>query len=301
MNEILTSLRSLLVDHLSTSQSLTSNTAAGSDLVYVANTSRFRAGDEAFLMSATLNKAEPVRIRDVIDYRTLQLFENSVPGWTTSNGSFIQKAIAHEPLRRAYIGDLKRIPDFPTITISPDSEDNEWWSLGATDHDFKLSIRVYVQTANFEESNIVLTKYAQAIREILIDHIHPIIEQQTEYFPLTADLIAGSLVVSLTDTSDFVPNQVVFIRDAEPRLSSTENIVLSILSPTELELNVPVKYDYLVVRQAEIIRVNRYLYDTRPSNISYGYVPGSGGSLLRAAEIKWYGKEVRCREGNRST
>jgi hypothetical protein len=301
MHEILTSLRSLLVDHLSTTESLTANTAPGSDVVSVANTSRFRPGDEAFLMSTGLNKAEPVRIFEVTDYQTLKLFEGSVPGWTTSDSSFIQKAIAHQPLRRAYVGDLRRIPDFPTITLSPSSESNEWWSLRATEHDYKIAIRVYVQTANFEESNIVLAKYAQAVREILVDHIHPIIEQQSEYFPLTADLPMGGVVVSIADTSSFIANRMVFIRDAEPRPSSTENYVLSVLSPTELELAIPVRYDYLVSRQAEIIKINRYLYDTRPSEINYGYVPGAGGSLLRAAEINWFGKEVRCREGNIAT
>lgn len=298
MHEILPSLRTLLVDHLATAEPLTADMPAGAKTVTITNTSRFRAGDEIFIMSVPLNKAEPARVFEVTDFETLTLFEPTVPGWTVANGSFVQKAIRHEPLKRVFLGDFQRIPDFPAITIAPTSESNEWWAIGATEHEHRVNIRVYVQTNNFEESEILLSKYARATREILLDHIHPIINDQTELFPLTADMPIGSTVVSISDTSNFRVNELVVLRDANPPPNSEENVVRTILSPTDLELATPVDKDFLVAREAEILRINRYLYDTRPSDINYGFVPGSGGSLLRAADISWFGKEVICRQGN---
>lgn len=298
MHEILPSLKTLLVDHLATSQVLTADMAPGSSTVTIDNTSRFRSGDEVFLMSTVLGKAEKAVVKDIVDSFTLSLESATVPGWTVANSSFVQKAISHQPLKRVYVGDIRRIPDFPAITLASGNESNDWWAIGATEHEFHIAIRVYVQTNSFENSEILVNRYATAVREILMDHIHPIVTGKTEFFPLTADLPAGGTVVSIADTSSFEVNGTVFVRDAQPQPSSTENVIRSILSPTELELATPSQFTFLTSRQAEILKVERYLYDTRPSNISYGYVPGSGGSLLRAAEIGWFGKEVVCRAGN---
>jgi hypothetical protein len=297
VNEIISSLQKMLIEHLATSEALTVDMAPGAVDAKVANSSRYRPGDEVFLMSTVLNKAEKARVLDVVDWDTLRMEVPTVPGWTVANNSFILKAIGWAPLKRIYKTDLRRLPDFPCLTISGASESNEWITLRATDHDFRISIRVYTQTHNAEESDVLLQKYARATREILIDHIHPVINDATEFHPLTADLPANSTVVSVADTSSFAVNGVVFFRDAQPQ-PSDEVEIRSILSPTELELSRPIAFTYLVARQAEVLKVNRYLYDTRPSDISYGYVPGSGGSLLRAAEIQWYGKEFRCRAGN---
>ena len=298
MHEILPSLRTLLLDHLSTSQVLTADMAAGSDIALIDNVSRYRLGDDVFLMSSSLGKAEKFVIKDILDSFTLKMESPTISGWTVSDSSFVQKAIGHQPLKRVYVGDIRRIPDFPAITIASTSESNEWWALGATEHEYRIAIRIYVQTNSFSESEILLGRYAKATREILLDHIHPIITDKTEFFSLTADLPAGGTVVEILDTSSFDVNGTVFIRDAQPRPSSTENVLRSILGPTNLELATPSQFSFLTSRSAEILKIERYLYDTRPSEISYGYVPGSGGSLLRAAEISWFGKEIICRPGN---
>jgi hypothetical protein len=301
LDEILLSLRRLLVDHLATTEVLTADLAVGGDVVTVGNASRYRPGDEIFIMSTSVGTAEPLVIEDVEAWDTIRLESASQRGWTVAETSFIQKAIGHQPLKRVYVGDLNRIPDFPSITVFPVSEDNSWWALGATEHDQKVGIRIYAQTHNFERSEVLLAKYAKAVREILIDHIHPIINSRTEFFPLAADLPVGGTVVSISDTSSFSVGDMVFIRDTQPQPRSVENVIRTVLSPNQIEVSVPSRFEYLVARQAELLRVERYLYDTRPSSIRYGYVPGKGGSLLRGAEIGWYGKEVLCRSGNVAT
>lgn len=298
MEEILPSLRTLLIDHLATASTLTADMLTGTDEVKVSSTSRFRAGDEIFIMSVPLNKSWPTRVLEVMDFETLKLFSPTLRDWTTTDLSFVQKAISHSPLKRVYIGDFRRSPDFPYITLSPNSENNDWWALGATEHEYRVSIRIYIESDNFESSELLLSKYAKATREILIDHIHPIINESSQIFPLTIDLPQTGTIVTVADTSVFQVGEIVIIRDADPPPSHQEFNIRTILTPTEMELSLPAKYDFETSKNAEIIRLNRFLYDTRPSEINYGFVPGSGASLLRAAEINWYGKEVRCRLGN---
>lgn len=295
MDQILTALRGLLIDHLAANQPLSQDVAVGDVVVKVANTSHFRPGDQVFLMSIARNVAEPVTVTKINDWDELLIDPPAANAWPTSD-SVVQKAIGWMPLKRVHIGDLRVNPDFPMVTLEPASESNDWITLQATTHEHRVAIRVYVQQDNFESTNLLLAKYARQIREILIDHIHPLVDY-LEY-PLLDDLLVGQTIATIPDTSKFVPNSVVFVRDARPRPNAQEDLVKAILGPTQLELATTAKYDYLVSRQARLFLVNRYFYDTRVSDITYGFVPGQGGSLLKGAELSWYGKEELLRQGN---
>jgi hypothetical protein len=295
-DSILFSLRSLLLEHIAASQPLSSDMAVGSTSINVPNTSKFRDGDEIFIMSIGSNEAEPNQILRVNDWDELVVATPTLRGWTTAESAFVLKAINHQPLKRIHAGDLRIIPDFPTITIEQTGESNEWITLRGTTHEYKFSIRVYVQYDNFESTNRGLIKLAENVREVLMDHIHPIVDGIQ--YPLLADVPKGATVVTISDTSKFEPFRVVYLRDAKPRPSSQEDMVRSVLSPTQLELATPAQFDYLTARQGELIFINHYLYDSRPSDITYGFMPGQGGALLKAAEISWFAREEVIRQGN---
>lgn len=296
MDKILPAIRSMLIDHLAANQPLSANVAVGDTVLHVQNTSHFRPGDEVFLMSLTTNLAEPVTIAKINDWDELLIDPPASNVWTMANSSMVQKSIGWIPLKRVHIGDLRLNPDFPMVTIEPTSESNDWITLQATTHEHRLAIRVYVQQDNFESTNLLLAKYAKQIREILIDHIHPLVDYVQ--YALLSDLLVGQTVATISSTSLFQPNTVVFLRDAKPRPNAQEDLVKAILGPTQLELATPAKYDYLTARQAQLFLVNRYFYDTRVSDITYGFVPGQGGSLLKGAEINMYLKEEILRQGN---
>ena len=298
MDRILPAIRSLLLEHLAATQPLTQNVALGGNVLKVPNSSKFRDGDDIFIMSPYANLKEATQIYRVNDWDELIIDPPTTRGWSclAPESAYVQKAINHTPLKRILIGDLRVIPDFPTVTLEPASESNEWITLRATTHEHRLTIRAYVLYDNFERTNIGLAKLAKQIREVLIDHIHPLVDAVS--YPLTADLTQGSTVVTVADTSKFVPYGAVFLRDAKPRPSSQEDLVRSILSPTQLELATPSEFDYLVARQAELFLVNRYFYDSRASEITYGFMPGAGGSLMKAAELSWFAKEELIRQGN---
>ena len=296
MDKILPAIRSMLIDHLAANQPLSANVAVGDTVLHVQNTSHFRPGDEVFLMSLTTNLAEPVTITKINDWDELIIDPPASNVWTMANSSMVQKCIGWIPLKRVHIGDLRQNPDFPMVTIEPTSESNDWITLQATTHEHRLAIRVYVQQDNFETTNILLAKYAKQVREILIDHIHPLVDYVQ--YALLSDLLVGQTVATISSTSLFQPNTVVFLRDAKPRPNAQEDLVKAILGPTQIELATPAKYDYLTARQAQLFLVNRYFYDTRVSDITYGFVPGQGGSLLKGAELSWYAKEELLRQGN---
>ena len=301
MYQILQSLRSLLMDHLATAQALTSDAPVGSTLISIANTSRFRDGDEVWMMSSG-TKLEPNLIKMIVDDKTLLLATPTIAPWRTAESAYVQKVIAYQPLKRIHIGDLKQIPSFPTITLVPTGDNEEWMTLGSTSHEYRISIRTYVLADNFEKANQVVTRYAEYMREILTEHIRPIIAG--DYYNLLEDVPAGGKVIKVNDTSafaaDLVTNgrSVVFLRDNMPHPSEQENWVRTVLSSTELEIGDASEFEYKVSRGGQAIRVNRLLYDSRPEAITYGYAPGENGSLLQAAEINFWAKEQLCRSGN---
>ena len=308
MWDVLKAIRSLLLEHLANSQPLllppisTPSTILlnpGDPNVYVNNTSRFRVNDEVMIVSDLVGLAEPTKIISIPSWNHLIIDPPSIKsgGWIVVESPYILKAIKHKPLKRIHIGDIKIIPSFPTITISPQDESNEWLTFLGTSHEYKLNIRIYVQADGMEHSEETLSRYSEQTREILIDHIHPIIDGVS--FPLTADLPTNSVAVSILDTSQFSPSDSVILRDAAR--NSQNAMVDSVIDDTTLQLATGCDTSYLVSRQAEIILLKKYLYDTRPSGISYGYVPGGGGSFLRASDISYFGKEFICRQGNVQT
>lgn len=313
-------IRDLFISHLANSQPLISDLPIGSTVVTIVNASRFRPGDQIFIMSDVAGLTEQAQILDLnlnADgiHTDVILASPTTGAWTVANSSYLLKAIGWMPLKRVHIGDLTQIPDFPTITISPKSESNDWFTIRSTTHDRTLSFRIYVQADNMEATELAFTAYAEQVKEILMDHVHPIIGGLS--MPLTADLPAGSTIVQVEDTSALKPYNAIFLRDAYPRASqgdlgnavgsisvppapagAQEAIIRQILSPNHFELATPTDFDFLVARQGEAILVRRYLYDSRPSQISYGFVPGQGGSFMRAAEITWMCKEQVVRVGN---
>lgn len=292
-------LRDLLASHVAASQALTSSAFDGATTLQVADTSKFRTDDEIFLTSGTSTiSVENSRlfIEDIPDYRTLVLSAPIQNDFLMDNSPVVQKAINYQILKCVYMGDLPSQPDFPSISISPMSEDNEWMTLRGTTHEYKFQIRAYVLADNYETTNLYLPKLARQIREILIDHVHPLVD--ADYFPLTADVPAGSTVVPVSSTSTWQKAQVAFLRDKAPRPSSEENSISTILDSTHLSVRQPTEYDYLVVRGGEIIKINRFLYDTRANSTKLGFSAQKGGPLLKVAEIEYFAKEYICREGN---
>lgn len=303
-HDIMKALQRLMIEHMAAREPLTADAAIGDTVISALNTSRFRKGDEVFILAASLNLAEAAVIEEVLEWdpvegNRIRIVDPLKTAWTTADGSEVHRAINHQPLKRVYLGDLKVIPDFPAITISLPSETNEWWTLRATSHEYTFKVRGYILADNFETGAEFITKFGEHMREVLIDHIHPLVDDPPIIVPLTADLLAGTTVVEVTSTADLNEGNRIYFRDSQVRPGgSQEAVVRSILSPTELRVGTAMEFDFLVARQAELLAVQRYIYDSRPSSVNYGFVPAAGGSFAHAVEISYFAKEALCRMGN---
>lgn len=302
MNEITPALQQLLMDHLAPIQLLMANLPLGGTMVSVANSSRYRVGDDVFIASDTApdpsgspGLVEECRIKSIPDYNLIELAAPITRAWTMAESAYILGAVNHIPLKRVYIGNLPALADYPCITIQGKDEDEEWITLGATTHQYKYSIKAFVLADNAEMSELFLPKFCKKIREILTDHIHPIVNGVS--VPLTSDVPAGATVVSIGSTANITIPALAFIRDAKTRTPAQESTISSILSPTDVQVVMPLQYDYKVARGAEMILMSRYFYDTRASSISYGYTKKEAG-MLRGGDISYYLKEELIRLGN---
>ncbi len=303
MHEIMKTLQQMIMEGVAPMQLLAANAPIGSTILSVANSSRFVEKDEILLVSETSTLAgqafpgvtERAVVKSIPDYNQIELVAPLTRGWTLAENTYIVGTVNHVALQRVYIGKLPSMAKFPCVTISPVSEDNDWMTLSATNHEYKFDINVYVMADSLENTTLFIAKLAEKVREVLINHIHPIVNGVN--YPLTADLPPGSTVVSISSTADIAIPALAFIRDAKTRIPARESIVRAILSPTNVEIVVPTQYDYLMARGAEFILMKRYLYDTRPSSIRYGFVKKEAG-MLAGASISYFAKEELIRSGN---
>lgn len=303
VRDIMKALQRLMLDYLATDWPLTADASPGDTIISVLRSGRYRVGDEVFLKSEITGLAEPAVIKDILPWDSTLGYqielEDPLQGlWTTANASSLLKALNHQPLKRVFRAPLNIIPDFPSVSISLPDESNEWWTLRATNHEYTFKIRAHIKDDNFEVAADNVARLGEYIREILIDHIHPVVDDPPIVLPLTSDLPAGSTVVPVSDTSQVIQGDRAYLRDGEFRpAGSQETAIQTILGPTTVRLTIPTEFDYLVARGAELIIAQRYLYDTRPSGISYGAIPGAtAGSFSYAAEISYFAKEAICRK-----
>ena len=304
VKDIMASLQRLFIDHMAADWPLTVDLLPGQNIVSVLQSSRFREGDDVFLKSEILGKAETAVINSIMPwdptfgYRII--LEAPVSGtWRVAKASSLLRAINHQPLKRVFKGSLNISPDYPSISISLPEESNDWLTIRATEHEYTFKIRANILADNFERGTEQIATFGEAIRELLIDHIHPIVDDPPVILPITSDVPANSSIVQVSDTSRILPGNRVFLRDGKKRpAGSQEAVVQSILSPTQVRLGTATEWDYLVVRGAEMILALRYLYDTRPSSVSYGYSPAGTGAFSHTAEISYFAKEMICRTGN---
>jgi hypothetical protein len=295
LDQIYKMLQTMFMDHMAAKQLLMQPAVVGDTIITVANSSRFRPKREAFIVSESAGLVEKVVIKSIPDWDKIELATPLTRPWPLSENAYILRATNHIPLQRVYIGNLPSQPNFPCITIQGVRESNEWSTLEATSHEYRFSIKCFVMADNAEASELYLPKFATEVREVLMDHIHPIVDGVS--YPITTNVPAGATVISLATTAGIPIPGLGFIRDAKTRIPAQESVIKTVLSATDIEVVVPLQYDYQVARGAEMVLMNRYLFDTRADSIEYGYLM-KNTSLLRAAEISWYAKEEIIRPGN---
>lgn len=304
---VVDSIIDLIKINLISKSNLTSNANTGDTIINVENSFNFFPGQEIVLIDFGYNDPssehyqsfEYAVVKSVIDTNTIELNTPVISNWLLLNQSFIQKTIAHSPLyeQNVLYGDRNVIPtDEVAITIEPVSVSNDWIYLqGGLNEDTKVQIMIYGQSVETEEGMRILNKYTKAVYDILNYNLHlNINDLQT---PLTKDINIGDDEFCVCDTPE---NRENFIVGGSYALQDNINPRCGEYSAKEViiaggeicvTINGTFGISYTKDEFAIAIKMNRYFYDSRVDNVTFGQIQ-KDSAILRAAQLSWFGKEV---------
>jgi len=289
---------------------LISDVSSGDTTIFVKNSFHFYANQEIVFIDYGYNdqssphfqKFEYSVIKEVVDTNTIIVTTPVIDNWLTSESSFIQKTIGHDPMYTENIlfGDREVIPtDNMAITVEPVSVTNEWIYLqGGLSEESRITIMIYGQSVETEEGMKILSKYAKEVYDILNGSLH--INVNDYQTPLTRDITAGDDFFYICDTPEnrenfeiTVEKEFYMLQDNSSPKCTRYDIIDRTFEDCEIRLQVdkPFEFDYSLSEFGVAIRIKRYFYDSRVDNVTFG-VTQKGSAILRAAELSWFGKEV---------
>jgi hypothetical protein len=310
ISEIVDAMIELINLDLIAKTNLTADVMPGDTTISVINSFHFKKNQEIILIDWGYNdpdsphyqKFEYAVVKSVQDTKTITLKTPVISTWLLADKSFIQKTIGHSPLytQNVLYGDREVIPtDEIAITVEPVSLSNEWIYLqGGLSEENRITLYVYGQEVKTEDGMRILNKYTEALYQLLNDSMHFNIND--EQAPLVGDVIVGDTQVCVANTEE---NRDTFVlSDNGEQYSFQDNLTprCNQYCVTDitfedckmcLTLNRPIEDDFTMDEFAVITKYNRYVYDSRVDNVTWGQTQ-KGSSVLRAAELSWFGKEV---------
>jgi hypothetical protein len=294
MFDILESLRRTIYRWVNTTVALTQDASFGDSTIKVVSSARFRVGDEVALHNGV--DGEPgFTITEIPDVNTIVLSKpiEVITGWKIANNAMITKTYNGQFVQAIYLGDPDVIPKYPAITIMGENRESEWFTLETTKETYNAQIVVYAESANDEDSYRTVSTIANIIQQGLKKNIFPLVGPYDVTRPL-ADIENGDEFIKVADSSVFTPGDKILL---ENTYQAQELRVACVVDSTTIQVWPNPHIEFLVSDQTKIIKLNRFIYNSWPSSVSYGY--RYKGSLLHAASIKWFGneQEIQTRHG----
>lgn len=283
MDKVLESLRDTILRFGLNSQSLTADAAISDTTITVNSTRRFFEREQIVIRDSS--KGEMHVIKKIVDSTTLEIEDPLIAAWAVATGIKVEKSFDGQYVKRVYIGDPDVIPDFPAITITADSRDEEWWTLNSTTAKWNCTISCLFEQSNLEDAYTGMLKLTNTIEKALWANRWPVLDTITSS-DLTVDASQGDSVITVASTTDMQPKNHAHIEDYD----HTDFVVIKrIISSTQIEIENRLTDDYSVLRSAKIIVPSRWVMWTYPPNTTYGYV--HKGTLLKASQISWFAQE----------
>lgn len=92
---------------------------------------------------------------------------------TIENGYKLYRAPNYMIIQAYYIGDVASIPNYPAISVIPNSEDiNFTWLPAGADHNFTLQFMAYTLNDGQEQSQIQILELARDLKEVIMSDLH---------------------------------------------------------------------------------------------------------------------------------
>lgn len=294
MIDVLESVRRTIYRWINTTAILTEDALYNTDVIKVNSSIRFRAGDEVALHDGT-NGEPGLRIKEVVDRNTIILESpiKVITGWRVSSNAMLTKTYGGQFVQAVYIGEPDVIPRYPAITILGQNRSSEWYTLGTTKEKYNIQIVVYAETNNHESSYRTVMQIAEIIQLGLKKNIFPLVGLY-DTTSLIADVNAEDEFIKVADSSKFACEDKIVIENI---YQAEELRVSSIPDSTTLQVFPNPHFPYKVNEQTKIIKLTRFIYNSWPSDVNYGFK--YKGTLLHAASITWFGEEmeVQTRHG----
>jgi len=263
-------------------QNLEDDAIAGDTILKVPQTRKFFEGETIVVRDNTIGEIR--HIKKIIDENTIEITEPLQATWIANdmnNVAMVQKAPGGQYVKRVYLGDPDNIPDYPAITVLGNSRDEDWWTVGSTTPDWRVTVSVLFDDYSTETAYEGMLELTASIENSLWANRWPVLDTIVET-DLVADLNKGETVVQVDDTSLLQPNSMVMIED----LTSTEMMkVKRVIGPDSIELKNPSGCDFTVADGATVIFPSRWVMWSKPGSTDYGFV--HKGTLLKASQITW--------------
>jgi hypothetical protein len=264
----------------------------GGGIVFVDNTFHFEDGNELAIVDSD-GVIEFHVLLQVIDTNRLQLLQPVQRDFLLSKGAIVQKAIAGLPLYENNIlfGDREVIPNNEVaVTVEPVTLTNDWIYLqGGLDEEYRLSIMIYLRDDQFEDALRSVLKYSDNIYRLLNQSVHmPVVNDEID---IIANLSAGDTIIPIVSTNGWPVDGLARYEVQDNNHVEIDFRIEEVVSPTEVRINRPLVYNYLMSDKLKFRRRVLYIYDSRVNNVEFGTI-SKNNTLYKAAKLSWFGKET---------
>lgn len=289
ITEILDSVRRIIERWVNTYAILKSDASPGDTVLNVRSTVRFERNDEILLTNDTVYETG-LYIKSIVDDTHIELKTPINFDWAVSDNAMVKKAIYGQIVQGVYLGDPSVIPQYPAITVAPDTRSSEWLTLESTKERYALTINIYVLDSTDEGSNRFLYKMTDIVQEGLKRNIFPLVNDYN-VTAITQNASAGDFILKVAD-SDAVKTTCARVRIEDP-FKSEETAVTEIIDSNTIRLARCLFFDYDILDNPIIISPERLIFNSWPESIDYKKIQKD--SLLKAATISWFAEEEEIR------
>jgi hypothetical protein len=184
------------------------------------------------------------------------------------------------------MGDPPVIPRYPAVVVNGRSKSSEWATLETTIETYDIDISCYIQDDTQEDGYRSLLYLAKTIEKGLKRNLFPLVGQRSHTDVVSA-VLRDDTIIHVNSTEGMARHQFVLIED---RFKAEDVRIDEVVDDTHIRLKTSVANGYPIAYDPRIIIVNRFLHNTWPKSVEFGFV--SKDTLLKAAKISWKGEEL---------
>jgi hypothetical protein len=277
-------VRRIIARWVSTQAPLIENASPGDTVLTVSTTNRFRAGDEVIMRNSVQGET-PIYIESIIDNTHMSIEDPVRFVWRVDDDCIIEKTFHQNMVQGIYVGDPEIIPRFPAITVSATNRQSEWLTLDSTKEVYNIQISVYVRDSNQESAYRFLLEMVDTIQKGLKKNVYPLVGPYNTT-TIKEDVSCNDSYIKITDTSIMERGNKIHIED---KWNVQEFMVLEVIDSETLHVHPSSGYNFSVSNNAQVIVINRFMYNSWPASIDYGKI--FKGEMLKAATIDWFAWE----------